>query len=108
MAEKSLRIALAQCRQVNDVETNARTIFRFLEQAAEAQAQIVCFPETQTVGYRVDIARPDTPVESQRLADLHRRIAQRCGELKMACILGTETPLEANPTGGKPYNSALV
>ena len=108
MAETSLRIALAQCRQVNDVEANARTIFRFLEQAAENQTRIVCFPETQTVGYRVDIARPDTPVEPQRLADLHRRIAQRCGELKMACILGTETPLETNPTGGKPYNSALV
>ena len=108
MAETSLRIALAQCRQVNDVDANARTIFRFLEQAAAAQSRIVCFPETQTVGYRVDIARPDTPVEPQRLADLHRRIAQRCGELNMACILGTETPLETNPTGGKPYNSALV
>ena len=108
MAETSLRIAMAQCRQVDDVAANARTIFRFLEQAAENQTQIVCFPETQTVGYRVDIARPDTPVEPQRLADLHRRIAQRCGELKMACILGTETPLETNSTGGKPYNSALV
>ena len=108
MVKTSLRIALAQCRQVNDFEANAQTIFRFLEQAAVAQTRIVCFPETQTVGYRVDIARPDTPVEPHRLADLHRRIAQRCGELKMACILGTETPLETNPTGGKPYNSALV
>ena len=26
----------------------------------------------------------------------------------MACILGTETPLESNPHHGKPYNSALV
>jgi predicted amidohydrolase len=108
MTKNVLRIALAQCRQVNDFEANARTIFRFLEQAAANQARIVCFPETQTVGYRVDIARPDTPVEPQRLADLHRRVAQRCGELNLACILGTETPLESNPTGGKPYNSALV
>ena len=108
MAMKSLRIALAQCRQTDDFETNARTIFRFLDDAAVARAQIVCFPETQTVGYRVDIARPDTPVEPQRLAELHRRVAQRCGELNLACILGTETPLETNPTGGKPYNSALV
>lgn len=84
MAEKSLRIALAQCRQVNDFESNARTIFRFLDEAADAQARIVCFPETQTVGYRVDIARPDTPVEPQRLADLHGRIAERCGELSLA------------------------
>ena len=104
----SLRIALAQCRQTDDVEANARTIFRFLEDAAAERAQIVCFPETQTVGYRVDIARPDTPVEPRRLDDLHRRVARRCGELELACILGTETPLESNPIGGKPYNSALV
>ncbi len=103
----TLRIALAQCRQTDDFETNARTIFRFLEEAAAQRAQIVCFPETQTIGYRVDIARPDTPVEPQRLDDLHRRVARRCGELKIACILGTETPLESNPAG-KPYNSALV
>lgn len=102
-----LRIALAQCRQTDDFETNAATIFRFLELAAKEHAQIVCFPETQTVGYRVDIARPDTPVEPQRLEELHSHVAQRCGELNIACILGTETPLETNPTG-KPYNSALV
>lgn len=103
----TLRIALAQCRQTDDFDTNARTIFRFLEEAAAQRAQIVCFPETQTVGYRVDIARPDTPVEPQRLDDLHQRVARRCGELKIACVLGTETPLELNPAG-KPYNSALV
>lgn len=103
----TLRIALAQCRQTDDFDTNARTIFRFLEEAAAQRAQIVCFPETQTVGYRVDIARPDTPVEPQRLDDLHQRVARRCGELKIACVLGTETPLESNPAG-KPYNSALV
>ena len=77
----TLRIALAQCRQTDDFDVNARTIFRFLEEAAAQRAQIVCFPETQTVGYRVDIARPDTPVEPQRLEELHRRVAQRCGEL---------------------------
>lgn len=104
----TLRIALAQCRQSADFEANARTIFDFLDRAAAAGAQIVCFPETQTVGYRVDISTPDTPVEPDRLDDLHRRVARRCGELKLACILGTETPLAANPLRGKPYNSALV
>ena len=104
----TLKIALAQCLQTDDFETNAQTIFRFLDQAAAAKAQIVCFPETQTVGYRVDIARPDTPVEPERLDDLHQRVAARAGQLGIACILGTEIPLESNPTGGKPYNSALV
>lgn len=103
----TLRIALAQCRQTDEFETNSCNIFRFLEEAAAQRAQIGCFPETQTVGYRVDIARPDTPVEPQRLDELHRRIARRCRELNIACILGTETPLESN-AAGKPYNSALV
>lgn len=104
----TLRIALAQCRQTADFDENAKTIFRFLEDAARADARIVCFPETQTVGYRVDIATPETPVEPERLEELHKRVAKRCGELSMACILGTETPLESDSRQGKPYNSALV
>jgi predicted amidohydrolase len=100
-----LKIALAQCRQTSDFDANARTIFRDLDAAARQGAQIVCFPETQTVGYRVDIATPDLPVPVARLNELHERIARRCGELGLACILGTETP--AGP-GQKPYNSALV
>src|SRR4051812_48441069 len=105
---KPLRIALAQCRQTASLAANEKTIFRFLDLAAQAQAQIVCFPETQTVGYRVDIATPETPVEPERLDDLHQRIARRCAELGLACILGTEIPLETDPKHGKPYNSALV
>jgi predicted amidohydrolase len=105
---KSLRIALAQCRQTASLEANAATIFRFLDQAGQAGVHIVCFPETQTVGYRVDIATPETPVEPDRLAELHGRVARRCAELGLACILGTETPLGSDPTRGKPYNSALV
>lgn len=76
--------------------------------APRAEARIVCFPETQTVGYRVDIATPEAPVEPDRLDDLHRRVAARCGTLGIGCILGTEIPLESDPTGGKPYNSAVV
>ncbi|MBM3459022.1 MAG: carbon-nitrogen hydrolase family protein, partial [Armatimonadetes bacterium] len=103
-----LRIALAQCRQTADREQNAAAIFQNLEQAAVAGAQIVCFPEAQTVGYRVDIATPDTPVPVAYLADLHGRVADRCGELGIACILGTETPLESDSRRGRPYNSALI
>lgn len=103
-----LKIALAQARQSPSFDQNAATIFRFIEEAGRAGAQILCFPETQTVGYRVDITPTDAPVEPDRLRDLHGRVAKRCGELKMACILGTETPLESNPLKGKPYNSALT
>jgi len=50
----------------------------------------------------------DAEVRVEDLDDLHLRVARRCGELGMACVLGTETPLPSDPRGGKPYNSALV
>ena len=99
-----LRIALAQCRQTADCAENAATIFRCLDQAAAQNAQIVCFPEAQTVGYRADISDPHTPSPTAQLEDLHQQIAHRCGLAKMACILGSEMP---SPTS-KPYNSALI
>jgi ribosomal-protein-alanine N-acetyltransferase len=102
---KLLRIGLAQCRQTASFDTNEKTIFRFLDDAAREGVQILCFPETQTVGYRVDIATPASVVEPGRLEDLHDRVARRCGQLGMACVLGTEIP---HPAGGKPYNSALT
>ncbi len=105
---RTLTIGLAQCRQTGDFDANAATILRFLEEAARAGVQLLCFPETQTVGYRVDIATPETPVPVARLEDLHGQVAARCGQLGMACVLGTETPLTSNPQHGKPYNSALV
>jgi predicted amidohydrolase len=104
----SLRIALAQCRQTADFDANAATIFRMIDEAARQRVQVLCFPETQTVGYRVDIGTPDQPVPVEQLAELEGRVAERCAALAMACILGTETPLESNPRRGKPYNSALV
>ena len=105
---KMLTIGLAQTRQTGDFDRNADTILRFVEQAGERGVQILCFPETQTVGYRVDIATPETVCPAEKLSSLHERVARRCGELKMACILGTETPAEPAGGRGKPYNSALV
>jgi len=103
-----LRIALAQTRQVADFDTNAETILRFLDDAAARHVQIICFPETQTVGYRVDITPTDAPVPVEKLEALHAEVARRCGASGMACVLGTETPLESDPVGCRPYNSALV
>ena len=103
-----LKVGLAQTRQTADFDTNAATIFRFLEDAARAGVQILCFPEDQTVGYLVDIVPPGTLVPVEQLEELHARVAKRCGELGMACVLGTETPLTEDPRHAKPYNSALV
>ena len=105
---KMLRIGLAQTRQTADFDENVKTIFRFIEDAAKAKVQVLCFPETQVVGYRVDIATPDAPVEPDRLDEVNRSVGKRCGKLGMACILGTETPLESNLIKGRPYNSAVV
>jgi predicted amidohydrolase len=103
-----LRIGLAQVQQTDDLARNAQAIFRFLAQAAAEGVQILCFPETQTVGYRADIVRADAPVPVAALQQLHGEVAQRCGQLGMACILGTEIPSDEWPEEGKPYNSALV
>ena len=46
----TLRIGLAQARQSDDFDDNAKSIFSFLEDAAREKVQILCFPETQTVG----------------------------------------------------------
>lgn len=99
-----LRIALAQSKQTDDFNANAETILRFLDNAGERGVQILCFPETQTVGYRVDTVPADAPIPAEDLAALHRQVAERCRELGMACVLGTEVPSGQ----GKPYNSALV
>ena len=66
---RPLRIGLAQCRQIDSLANNERTIFRFLDDAAQASVQIVCFPEMQTVGYRVDIGTPNTQVTPTQLDD---------------------------------------
>ena len=104
----TLRIGLAQVRQTDRFDDNVKTIFRFLEQAADERVQIVCFPETQTRGYRADITSAGAPVLVRELSDLHQRVAKRCGDLKLACVLGTEIPLESDPERGKPYNSVIV
>ena len=105
---KILKIGLAQVRQTPSFDDNVKTVFRFLDEAARAKVQILCFPETHVVGYRVDITPTDQPVQPDRLDEVNRNVAKRCGEIGMACILGTETPLETDPIKGKPYNTAVV
>lgn len=103
-----LTIGLAQCRQTNNFETNAQTILEYVEAAVQQKVQILCFPETQTVGYRADVTKADAPVPISKLESLHAKVSDRCRDARMACILGTETPNRSNPVHGKPYNSALV
>jgi predicted amidohydrolase len=105
---KVLRVGLAQVRQTANLDENVESVFSFLDKAAKAKVQILCFPETHVVGYRVDITPTDAAVEPDRLDEVNHMVAKRCGELGIACILGTETPLESDPIKGKPHNSAVV
>lgn len=100
----TLRIALAQTRQTADREDNRRAIVEAIDAAAAQKVQILCFPETQTVGYRCDIAPADAPVPVAWLEEVHEQVANRCRELGMACVVGTELAAAS----GRPYNSALV
>lgn len=99
-----LRIALAQTRQTADRQDNRRAILEAIDSAVAQGVQILCFPETQTLGYRVDIASAEEPVPVVWLDEVHAEVATRCAQLGMACILGTEMA-SAN---GRPYNTALV
>ena len=99
-----LRIALAQTRQSADREDNRRAIRDAIDAAADRDVQILCFPEAQTVGYRVDIAPTGAPVPVAWLEQLHDEVAASCAKHRMACVLGTEI----QSVSGKPYNSTLV
>ena len=99
-----LRIALAQTRQTADRRDNRRAILEAMDRAGEQDVRILCFPEAQTCGYRVDIAEPTGTVPVAWLEEVHEEVAGRCGRLGMACILGTEVRSES----GRPYNSVLV
>ena len=104
----TLRIGLAQTRQSDNLQQNQHAIREYLDRAVDAGVQVLCFPEAQTAGYRVDIPAADAPVQVDELRAIHASIAAYCGKQKMACIMGTEIPLESDPHRGKPYNSALV
>ena len=100
----TIRVGLAQIPQTADLEANLARVMSYLDRAASAGVDILCFPEAQIPGYRADITPQDAPVQSERLAESTRMVAERCGELGMACILGTETPMP----GRKPLNSVAV
>ena len=87
---KFLKIALAQVRQSDDFDANAERILRSIDDAGNQGVQILCFPEAQTVGYRVDIVESRAPVPVERLDVLHATVAERCRVLGMACVLGIE------------------
>ena len=99
-----IRMGVAQVRQTADIDVNFSKIMEYLDRAGGEGVDILCFPEAQLPGYRVDITPSDAPVQAERLERYTRMISERCGQLNMACILGSETPVAE----GKPLNSAVI
>jgi len=57
-----LRVGVAQIPQTNDIETNRDKIIEYLHLSGNKGVDVLCFPEAQTQGYRVDIVEYDVPV----------------------------------------------
>ena len=100
----TITIGVAQVPQTTDLPRNLHKALEYMDRAAEKEVEILCFPETHLAGYRVGLLSPDAPCDTEGLEQAVRTVSDRCRDLSMAVILGTETP---NPSG-KPFNSALV
>ncbi len=92
--KSSLRIGLASARNVPTVEERLQTVARFLEDAAEREVAIVCFPETYIPGLRgMDFPVPSHDQRRQVEALEHiRAVAQRN---RVAVVIGMEWESEA-------------
>jgi predicted amidohydrolase len=99
-----IRVGVAQVAPTPHLEKNLDKALEYMEKAAEAGVELLCFPETHLPGYRVGMLATDAPCDEQGLAAASEQLAAKCQELSMGVIMGTETP---NPDG-KPFNSALV
>ncbi len=108
-----LRIALAQLNvTVGDIAGNADLILDWSRRAADAEAQLVLFPETALTGYPVeDLAlRQSFIAESRRSVDrlADRLAADGLGELVVVVGYLDRTDEPDHPKGGHPQNVAAV
>ena len=99
-----LRIGVAQVPQTKELARNLDKVLEFMDRASDEGVDLLCFPETHLPGYRVGLLTPDSPCEVEALEAALDRIGERCRELSLGVIVGTETPNAPE----KPFNSALV
>jgi predicted amidohydrolase len=89
----AFRIALANIPFPATPEESIALTLRAIEEAAQAKAAIVCFPECYVPGYRA----PNHPVPAPDPVFLERAwtaIAQAAGRARIAVVLGTERVVE--------------
>ncbi|MFQ5968309.1 MAG: carbon-nitrogen hydrolase family protein [Acidimicrobiia bacterium] len=100
----TIRIGAAQVPPTSKLDKNLTKTIEYMEKAAAAGVEILCFPEAHIPGYRAGILDPDAPCDDVGLARAAAQVSAICRELSIGVVLGTETP---NP-GGRPFNSAIV
>ena len=102
-----VRIALANLRFPSTPEESVALAQQAIQQAAEAQAHIVCFPECYIPGLR-GVGKPVAPPDAAFLDCAHAEISQSAARSNITVILGTErivegalraTALVINPDG---------
>ena len=64
-----LRIGLAQCEQVDGLDRNAETIFRFLTRPDDAGVHVLSFPENHSVGSPVPLSTAVHGIPAPTLSD---------------------------------------
>jgi predicted amidohydrolase len=88
-----LRIGLASARNAPTVEERLRVVNRFLEEAAERDVAIVCFPEAYLPGLRgMDFAVP--PVDQERQEEALAEVCRAAARTGVAVVMGMEWEAE--------------
>ena len=99
-----IRIGIAQVPQTAVIEKNLEKAIEYMEKAKEQNVELLCFPETHLSGYRACLLAPESPCDEHGLTRALQTIKEKCAELSLGVIIGTETP----NSKGKPFNSAVI
>ncbi len=102
-----MKIALAQINPtVGDFSGNLGTMLRFTERAAQAEADLVVFPELAICGYPpADLL--EKPAFIQRAQQVLAELAQGAATFGIAVLCGVPTPAPQE-SGKHVYNSAAL
>lgn len=97
----SLRIAAVQMPICDEIASNLARILRGVEEAANAQARVVLFPETALSGFDRESVEN---VDWEKLDDAMAKIAESAQHHGIYVLYGTATKSAA----ARPYNSAIL
>ncbi|MBI1785005.1 carbon-nitrogen hydrolase family protein, partial [Candidatus Sumerlaeota bacterium] len=96
-----LKVASIQMAISDDVDANLARILRGIDEAAQAGARVVIFPETALSGFNKDTIEK---MDWNRLQEKRDAIAARAKERNIYVLYGSATP-SGEP---RPFNSAIL